>query len=774
MIHRIAVLGAGVMGAQIAAHCVNAGFVTLLFDVPAVEGEPNGVVLKALATLKKLKPAPQGLAANIDYIIPANYAQHLELLADCDLIIEAVAERLEIKTSVYTMVAPWIKDQAYLVSNTSGLSITALATALPAKLQQRFCGVHFFNPPRYMTLAELIPHAGTAAAVLDTLESFLTTYLGKGVIRAKDTPNFIANRIGVFALLSMIRRAMELGIPFEVVDALAGVAFGRAKSAVFRTLDVVGLDVLAHAVQTMDQQLGTDPWHSYYALPDFLHALIEAGRLGQKSGAGVYRKQGADLWVWDCDARDYRLATQQADLTVLALLQLRDPAERLAALRHSDKVQAQFLWLSLSDVLHYSAYHLEAIAENVRDVDLALRWGFGWQIGIFELWQQAGWSTIRDALEQEPPLPAWVHKIDGPYQEGKAYAPGRRAYVGCSGLAVYQRQLFPDPVFTEVAMLGDTLLETAAIRLWTLDQQVAILSFKTKKNTISEGVLDGILAAVSYAEQHCQALVIWQSRGVDFSLGADLSMVDVVYQAEGMAGIERIVEKFQQATQVLRYSRVPTVAAVRGLALGGGCEMVMHCTKTVAAFESYLGLVEAGVGLLPAGAGCKAFALRAWQGARGDDPYRDLVAYFKQIARGEVSSSASDAKARGFLNDDAVIVMHPHEVLMVALTQAKALAATAYLPPLPPKWPVIGIPGIANLQMLLFNQRAGDFISEYDAEIGLAIATILCGGAIDAGCVVDEAWFLRLEREAFYRLVQQPQTQARIRHLLKTGQILKN
>ncbi len=783
MIQKIAVLGAGVMGAQIAAHCVNAGFSTLLFDLPAQIGDPNSIVKKALLNLKKLKPSPLGTLSVADQIIAANYEHDLAKLNGCDLIIEAVAERLDIKESLYAKIAPFVRSDAYLVTNTSGLSITALSQVLPEALRTHFCGLHFFNPPRYMVLAELIPHASTSPVMLDKLETFLTTQLGKGVIRAKDTPNFIANRIGVFSLLSMMHRAAEFNIPFEVVDALTGLDFGRAKSALFRTIDVVGIDVLAHVIDTMTVQLTQDPWHDFYQVPAFLKTLLAAGALGQKSGAGIYKKIGKELWVWDLALTGYRLATEQANPDVLALLKIRDSAERLKALQQSPEPQAQFLWLSLSDIFHYSAYHADAIAHSVRDIDLAMRWGFGWTEGVFELWQQAGWSTISTAVMEDivaanalvsAPLPEWVMRIEHAYQKGQAYSPSNKRYLNRSHLPVYQRQLFPDSLLSDAVNEGKTLLETAAVRLWTLDQHIAILSFKSNINAINDEVLDGILAAVRYAEAHMHALVIWQNQHIYFSVGANLHMLAEVYAKEGLEGIKPIVEKFQHATMALRYSRVPTIAAVSGMALGGGCELLLHCSKTVVAFESYIGLVEVGVGLLPAGGGLKEFALRAYLDARGDDPYRDLMRYFKQIAMGEVSSSALDAKARHFLLTDDIVLMNPRELLYVALAQAQALAESAYLAPMPPLFPVVGIPGIANFEMFLVNMREGGFISAYDFDISLSIATILCGGAIEAGSIVDEAWFLRLEREAFYRLVVQEKTQNRVQTMLSTGRVLRN
>lgn len=784
MIHRVAVLGAGVMGAQIAAHCVNAGLATVLFDVAATEGEPNALVLKALEQLQKLKPSPLAMPHLAQAIVPANYQQHLALLTDCDLIIEAVSERLDVKTTLYQQIAAHIPPTAYVVSNTSGLSIQVLAHCLPDPLRPRFCGLHFFNPPRYMPLVELIPHAATQASMLDELESFLTTSLGKSVVRAKDTPNFIANRIGVFALLAMIHRALALNIPLEVVDALTGHAFGRAKSGVFRTLDIVGLDTFAQVVHTMQQALSDDPWRHYFQLPDFVKNVLEAGALGQKTGKGLYHKHGQQLSVYDIQQQNYRPAVKTPRADVLAILKIAEPAARLAALRASREPEAQLLWHALSDVFHYSAYHAETIADTVRDIDLAMRWGFAWRDGVFSLWQQAGWSAITEVLQQEiqqgqtltsAPLPTWVNQ-PAVYQQGEAYAPAQRRFVGHASLAFYQRQYFLDSPWAEPFNEGQTLWQSEAVRLWTLDGAIAVLSFQPrhKLHAIDEAVLDGILTAVDYAQKHCQALVLWQRYGEHFSAGADLKMISQVYGQQGITGIKPIVEKFQRATQALRNSRVPTVAAVRGFVLGGACEIALHCTKIVAAFESYLGLVETGVGLLPAAGGCKILAQRAWQEARGGDPYPQVVRYFNQIAQAEVANNARDAQAKGYLQSSDVIVMHPREILFVALSQAKALVDSAYQPPLSAKFPVSGKAGIANIQMQLTNSREGGFITAYEYDIALQTAIVLCGGYIEAGSLVDEAWVLRLECEAFCHLLQQPQTQQRLQHMLATSQVLRN
>ena len=787
-IKKAAVFGSGIMGKQIAAHLVNAGIPTLLYDLPAKEGDPNALIKKAIAELKKLKPAPLALPELAAYIFPANYENDLEQLKECDFIIEAVREDLSTKEALYKKVAPFIADHALIGSNTSGLSIQSLASALPESLQSRFCGIHFFNPPRYLPLVELTGHSKTNPQILDELETFLTTGLGKSVIRTKDTPNFVANRIGVFGILSMIHRAIEKNIPFEVVDQLTGKVFGRAKSALFRTLDVVGLDTLAYVIHTMTEQLPNDPWHDYYQVPAVIQDLISQAKLGQKTGSGFYYKNGKNIEIYDPNTKAYRAASGLADPEVLAILKISDPAERLQKLYASTAPQAQFLWLCLSDIFHYSAYHCASIAHNVRDLDLAMRWGFGWREGAFELWQLAGMKSIYDFISSDiqqqkslvsAPLPKWIdeliHKDSAFYQVNAAFDPSSNTFVGRSNLPVYKRQLFFDAVIKEEFNWGETWYEDLAVRLWTLDQTVAILSFKSKNNTIGDDVLDGVLAAIKVAEAKAKAMVVWQFQGNDFSFGANLKQVmGEVYVKSGVPGVKLVIEKFQRASQALRYASIPVVAAVRGRALGGACEFIMHCDRAVAAMESYIGLVEVGVGLLPGGAGCKEFALRSYQQARGDNPYRDLVAYFKQIAMAEVSSSALDAKARNFLQSADIIVMHPHEILYVAILQAKALADFGYRPPNPPMIPVIGKAGIANLEMMLVNLLKGEFISEYDFEISLKVAKILCGGEIEAGSLVNEEWYLRLEREYFLELVAHPKTQARIKYTLENGKPLRN
>jgi 3-hydroxyacyl-CoA dehydrogenase len=786
LVRRAAVLGAGVMGAQIAAHLTNAGVDTVLFDLPAREGDPNGVVIKAIANLTKLSPAPLADKALAERIVPANYDTGLELLRGCDLIIEAIAERMDWKQDLYRKVAPFVADHAVFASNTSGLGINALADVLPEALRPRFLGVHFFNPPRYMHLAELIPARATNRDVLEALEGFLTTTLGKGVVIAKDTPNFIGNRIGVFSMLAAMHHTEQFDLGFDAVDALTGPAIGRPKSATYRTADVVGLDTMIHVIKTMADTLPSDPWLGHFKAPAWLSGLVEQGALGQKTGAGFYTKRGKDILVLDRAARDYRPPAGELDADVAAMLKEKDPAKKFAALRASQHPQAQFLWACFRDTFHYSAYHLADIAETARDVDFAMRWGYGWSIGPFETWQAAGWKQVAEWIAEDivagkamstASLPDWVFDgRNGVHGKAGSYSPARDALVPRSDNPVYARQRLPDPLLGEAFEPGRTVFENEGVRMWADEgDDIAVVSFKTKMHTVSDKVLDGLQEAIAIAERDFRGLVVWQPKE-PFSAGADLAGALGLLQAGDVKGFEAMVANFQATSQRIKYALVPVVAAVRGLALGGGCEFQMHAARSVFALESYVGLVEAGVGLLPAGGGLKEFAVRASDAAGpGGDVFAQLKTAFESVAMAKVSTSAFEARSLKLARESDRIVFNTHELLHVARAEARALAEGGYRPPLPARRvQVAGDVGIATFKMMLVNMLEGRFISEHDYEIATRIATVVCGGDVDRGSVVDEEWLLRLEREHFVALAQMPKTQERIAHMLKTGKPLRN
>ncbi|MFM2341335.1 MAG: hypothetical protein RLZZ592_988 [Pseudomonadota bacterium] len=792
-VRQVAVLGAGVMGAQIAAHLVNVRVPVVLFDLPSPSGPKSAIAQKAIDGLKKLKPAPLGLAAEAARIRAANHEDDLALLAECDLVIEAIAERLDWKHALYEKIAPHLAPHAILASNTSGLSITALSEPLPEALKPRFCGIHFFNPPRHMQLVELIPTPATEARVLDQLETFATTTLGKSVVRARDTPNFIANRIGIAGLLSTMIEAERLGLAYDLVDDLTGRKLGRASSGTFRTADVVGLDTMAHVIRTMQEQLGPDrgqdPFHASFATPPVLATLIAQGALGQKAGAGFYKKVGKDILRLDPAKGEYVASGAQAEPIIDRILK-KPPAERLKLLRESTNPQARFLWAILRNAFHYAAVHLGAIADSAREVDLAMRWGFGMAQGPFELWQAAGWLQVAGWVKADidaglalcsAPLPDWVFDgRSGVHTPEGSWSAAQGTYLPRRALPVYRRQRFPETLVGEAAVpalqSGTEVFRNEEVRVWTLDGEVLIASITAKLHLISPTVTAGLLKAVELAEASYQGLVIWSPDDV-FSAGANLEALMPVFMKAGSRGIAPEEKKLQDLMLRVRYASVPVVAAMRGLALGGGCELAVHCARRVAAMESHVGLVEVGVGLIPGGGGLSWIARRAAEKA-ATAPGTDLLPFlkdaFQAAAMATVGTSALESRQLGYLQDADVIVAHKDELLHVALGQARALADAGYRPPQKSLIPVAGRSAIATIRASLVGLRDGGFISAHDHHLAGLIAEVVCGGEVDAGTVVTEEYLMALERQRFCALLEHPKTQERIMGLLQTGKPVRN
>jgi len=804
IIRKVAVLGAGVMGAQIAAHLVNARVPVVLFDLPSTGKSKNAIAQKAIDNLKKLSPAPFGQKDDAKYLEPANYEDDLGMLAECDLVIEAIAERMDWKHDLYKKVSAHLAPHAIFASNTSGLSINALSDGFADELKQRFCGVHFFNPPRYMHLVELIPTAHTRA---DNLEVFLTSTVGKGVVRAKDTPNFIANRVGVFSILAVIAEAQKFGLSFDIVDDLTGSRLGRAKSATFRTADVVGLDTMGHVIRTMQDNLKDDPFFAVYETPAVLAKLVAQGALGQKTGAGFYKKEGKAIKVLDPIKGEYVDGGGKADELVARIMK-RPANERFKLLRESTHPQAKFLWAIFRDVFHYIALHLDTVADSARDIDLAIRWGFGWNEGPFESWQAAGWKQVAEWVKEDieageglskAALPSWVFAgpvadAAGVHSEAGSWSAAAQAFVPRSALPVYERQVFRAPIVGENGRnpqtYGKTLFENDGVRVWADtsagQDDVAIVSFKSKMNTIGPEVLEGLVRAVEIAESAYRALVVWQptslklgAPGGPFSAGANLEASMPLFMTKGAAGLEPFVHSFQTTMQRIKYASVPVVAAISGIALGGGCELSLHCARRVAHFETYIGLVEIGVGLVPAGGGLKEAAIRAAEAAQATSAPGNLLPFlqrsFENAATAKVSASAIEAREMGYLKASDPIVFNVFELLDTARGEARAMAAAGYRAPLRNKAiPVAGRSAIATIKASLVNMRDGRFISPHDYLIAGRIAEAVCGGDVEAGSLVDEEWLLTLERRAFIELLGNPKTQERIMGMLQTGKPVRN
>lgn len=799
-VKKVAVLGAGVMGAQIAAHLVNLKVPVVLFDLPAKEGPKNGIVTKAIEGLKKLKPAPLGVPEDAALIQQANYEEHMDVLKECDLIIEAIAERMDWKTDLYHKIAPFIGEGAIVASNTSGLSITKLSEALPESIKPRFCGIHFFNPPRYMTLVELINTPTTEPKVLDDLEAFVTSGLGKGVIRAHDTPNFIANRVGIAGMLATIKEAESFGLSYDVVDDLTGKKLGRASSGTFRTADVVGLDTMAHVIKTLQDNLGPgkveDPFADMYGTPPVLAKLLESKSLGQKTGAGFYKKVGRDIMRLDPESMEYVAGGAKANEVVGRMLK-KPAGERLKLLREAEGAEPRFLWAILRDQFHYAAVHLASIADTARDIDFAMRWGFGAKQGPFELWQEAGWSQVANWIREDidsgkaiskAPLPDWVFKgpvadAGGVHTAEGSWSASAKKFIPRRQLPVYERQFFPENVLGSKAAsfetAGTTLHEDDAIRLWALDGEqgdVVIASIKTKMHAISPDVAEGLAMGVDLAEKSYKGMVIWSNDEM-FSAGADLQAMLPAFMMGGAKAIEGAEAELQNVMLKLRYAAVPVVSAIRGLALGGGCEMAVYSAKRVAAMESYIGLVEVGVGLVPGAGGLAYIARRAAENAAAStnkDVLPFLTEGFTAAAMAKVGTSAIESRKIGYLLDSDVIVPNKDELLYVALNEARALFNSGYRAPHKRPFPVAGRSGLATIKGQLVNMRDGGFISAHDFHIASLIANVVCGGDVDAGSLVTEEYLMTLERKAFCSLLEHPKTQERIMGMMSTGKPVRN
>ncbi|HOF50891.1 MAG TPA: 3-hydroxyacyl-CoA dehydrogenase/enoyl-CoA hydratase family protein [Rhodoferax sp.] len=794
-VRKVAVLGAGVMGAQIAAHLVNVKVPVVLFDLPAKEGPKNGIVTRAVEGLKKLKPAPLGVADDAVLIQQANYEEHMDVLKGCDLIIEAIAERMDWKLDLYKKIAPFIAPHAIVASNTSGLSITKLSEALPEEIKPRFCGIHFFNPPRYMALVELINTPTTQPQILDDLEAFVTSNLGKGVVRAKDSPNFIANRVGIAGMLATMKEVQNFGLTFDVVDDLTGKKLGRASSGTFRTADVVGLDTMAHVIKTLQDTLSleTDPFYESFATPEVLKTLLEMGNFGQKTKAGFFKKVGRDVMRFDLASKEYVPAGQKADEVYGRMLK-KPAGERLKLLRNAEGAQGQFLWAILRNSFHYAAVHLASIADNARDVDFCMRWGFGMKQGPFELWQEAGWLEVANMIKEDidagkalckTPLPDWVFKgpvadAGGVHTAAGSWNPTSGTFAPVRKLPVYTRQHFPESVLganaPSATTAGTTVQEDESMRLWTLDGDVLIASIKTKMHAIGGGVIEGLNTAIALAEKEYQGLVIWSPDEM-FSAGADLQSMLPGFMMGGVKAIDGAAHELQKVMLKLRYANVPTIAAIRGLALGGGCEMAVYSGKRVAAMESYIGLVEVGVGLVPGAGGLTYIARRAAENmalSTSKDLLPFLTEGFTGAAMAKVGTSALESRKLGYLLESDAVVAHKDELLFVAINEAKALFASGYRAPHKRLFPVAGRSGIATITAQLVNMRDGGFISAHDFHISKLIAEVVCGGQVDAGTLVTEEYLMALERKAFCSLLTHPKTQERIMGMMSTGKPVRN
>ena len=802
---KIAVLGSGTMGGQIAAHFANLGFDTMMFDT----GEE--ALSKSIAMMKKLKPTPFA-SASVSRLIKTSTYENLDALSSCDFIIESIVENLDIKKQLFKQISPHVNDNAILVTNTSGLSIQKIAESSPEKLRSRIFGVHFFNPPRYMPLVELIRTSYSDEVLLNKAEGFITSALGKEVVYAKDSPAFVANRIGVFSFMAVLKHAENFNLAADTVDALTGKRVGRPASATFRTLDVVGLDVMSNVVKNIYENAKDDPWIELFKIPDWIEALIEKGSLGSKTRKGIYEKVGKDIYVFDPKDGEYRLSDKAISSKVKKILKDSGSIENaLLELSKSDDPQAQFLWSVHRDVFHYTAFHLEHVAETARCVDLALKSGFAWQKGIFEQVQITGWSQVRELLNKDikegktlstQPLPAWVMDQPFVYSDEGAFNPNKNQFIPRSTHPVYERQLNKALLSGEKQNQLEVLIDGESTKLIDIGNGIASVSFKTKMNVLSASVLTELPECLDYLESNDFHALVFRQEQEHFCAGANLYEVisaiklgllekdpGVTSKAKKKAfevmhpelpklgklySIKNTVRMLQDLLMRLKHGKILTIAAVDGLALGGGCELLLHCNKVVASINSYIGLVEVGIGGIPAGCGSKEMALRAYLNKESDDIFPLLSKHFEQIAMAKVSVSALEAREMGYLKSEDVIIANPNELLYVAKHQALAMLESGYRPPLDDTFKVVGKAGYANIMAQVANLFEGHFMSEHDKYCISSLAKVMTGSLVEENTVVNSKMILDLERKYFVELLGTQKTQDRIEFMLRNSKPLRN
>ncbi|MCA1564072.1 MAG: 3-hydroxyacyl-CoA dehydrogenase/enoyl-CoA hydratase family protein [Acidobacteria bacterium] len=800
-IERAAVLGAGTMGAQIAAHLANAGIPVLLLDIAPRELTPdeeakgfslearavrNRIAQAGLDAAKRAKPAAFFTADTSALVAVGNFADDLARLKDCDLVVEAVVENLEIKRKLYEGVERHRRAGSIVASNTSGIPIRAIAEGFSEDFRAHFLGIHFFNPPRYLHLCELIPTEWTRPEVACSVFGFLDQRLGKGVVLAKDRPNFIANRIGTYGALVSIKTMLEDGYTIEEVDRMTGQAVGRPKSATFRTFDIVGLDVFAHVARNLYEAVPEDEEREVFVAPEFLQGMIGRGILGNKTKGGFYRKQKGEgekqeIWTLDHASLEYRPA-QKVKLPALEMAKnVEDVGERIKALVWSKDRVGAFLWKTITRTLRYAANRIPEIANNVVDVDRAMRWGFSWELGVFETWDAIGVEkSVARMREEGEKIPLNVERmLHAGAQSFYKTEGSQRFYFDFVTLA-YQ------PVNEQAGVLilksvkerTGVVKRNAGASLIDIGDGVACLEFHSKMNAIGGDTIQMIKGSLAEVERNFVGLVVG-NQAQYFSVGANLMLILLEAQEENWEDIDLMVREFQRATMSLRYSPKPVVVAPFGLVPGGGCEVAIHGDRMRASAELYIGLVEAGVGVIPAGGGTKEMLVRALdsipRGMDDADPFPFVKRAFETIALAKVATSAGEARQLGFLRDEDSISMNQDRLIADAKQEVLALAKGGYTEPQPrTDILALGLPALATLKLGIHQMKRGGFISEYDALIGERLARILTGGDLNHPTRVSEQYLLDLEREAFLSLCGQRKTQERMAAMLKTGKPLRN
>ncbi len=793
-IRKVAVLGAGVMGAGIAAHLANAGVEVVLLDIvppnltEAEKSDPaarNRFSAGGLEKALKARPAAFFHPSRAQLVSVGNFDDDLAKVSGCDLIIEAVVENLAIKQALFEKLDRLTTDRTLVASNTSGLRIAAMVEGRSESFRQRFMVIHFFNPPRYMKLLELVPGAETSPAAFERVKRFSADVLGKGVVVAKDTTNFIGNRIGAYAMMATIHQMLADGLLPEDVDAIVGTPMGRPKSAAFRTADMVGLDTFVHVANNCYTSLTADEDRDTFKVPDYILRMVERKQLGDKTKGGFYKKSEGGLLTLDPTTGDYREKRTNPEISkfIKSLRDVEEVEERLRRLIANPGPAGQFAWKVVSKALAYSARRVGEISDDVAAIDDAMRWGYNWELGPFETWDALGVkATVERMVADGVALPASVLAMvekgaTSFYKDGSVYDLAKGEYVP---RATDPRATPFRTVRTtskrEGGVAREPLYSNAGADLWYVGEEVVALTLKSKMNSVDPDVIEAIDRAVEIAESQFKGLVLF-NEGENFSVGANLALVAMAAASGDFDSIGKLGRAFQAANQRMKYARVPVVAAPFGMALGGGLEMCLGASAVQAAAETYSGLVEVGMGLIPGGAGTLNLLWRAFEGVpegAGVDPYTLVTQVFKNIALAKVATSADEAKELGFFRRSDGITFDRARLLHDARAKVIGLADSGYHPPAPKAYKLPGESGIATLKMMVLSLVQGGQATPHDATVAMQLAKVLCGGIDGAAAPVTEEKLLELEAEAFLSLCGEQKTQERMQYFLINNKPLRN
>ncbi|MGK7909716.1 MAG: 3-hydroxyacyl-CoA dehydrogenase/enoyl-CoA hydratase family protein [Synechococcus sp.] len=784
-----AVLGAGVMGTQIAAHLANAGLTVHLLELPAKTGEKNSLVQASLKKASRKSPPIFFTKTSAQRIVAGNFEDDFHRLVDVDWVIEAVVENLDIKQQLMERLESVVGDRTVISTNTSGLPIRDIVAGRSLDFRRRFLGTHFFNPPRYLKLLELIPTADTDPALVERMKEFGRMHLGKGVVVAKDTPNFIANRVGMFATMLGLRWWLDKGYTIEEIDFLTGTLVGRPKSATFRTADLVGLDTLQYVTEHLYAAIPHDESREVFAIPEIVRDLVATGTLGAKTGQGFYKKVKREILSLNPETWAYE-AAKPMDLDHLESLSKLALGDRLRALYNDPGRGGAFFRETTLEILAYAANRIPEIADRPLDIDRSLRWGFGWEIGPFQLWDELGVEMVLDdMLTAGLAIPDWIELMlesgftkfythaseagDEP-RTGQGYDPSM------GGCGYTDLETHADEIDLEELKLDPkrTVWQNPEAALLDLGDGVLLYEFRSKGNTLSNLVLSGLDASLSLLETSSYRGLVIGNGGQNFSAGANLKEMAHAAREGGAEAISGLIQQFQTLMQRIHYFHKPIVAAVQGRALGGGCELVLACPHVVAAAETYIGLVELSVGLVPAGGGMLRMVTRAVDRAPSEAPSHIqpwLQKAFETIATATVSNSAAEAIELGFLPTDAVVVMNGDRCLYVAKQEVMRLANEGYIPPAKNHnlW-LMGSSARALMEHAAYTMHEAGFASDYDRVLANKLAFAMTGGDLSTPTLVDEQYLLDLERQAFVPLLAEPKTQERMAYLLRHKKPLRN